>query len=284
MRNLIIGLAIAVFIVISQVAFVINEWEQAILTQFGRHIKTILEPGFYYRVPVFHSLTRFDKRVLTTDAQPGEYLTLDKKRLAVDHLSRWRIKDPLQFFRTVRDERGAMARLDDIIFARLRQEIGKHNFKDIIREKRESIMEAVATGTREMAAPFGIEVIDVRIKRADLPEEVQASVFARMQAERNRIGKRYRAEGEERAREVRAGADKEREIILAQAYEKSQKLMGTGDAQSTAIYSQAFGQDPEFYAFSRRLETYEKIFTAGTTLVLRPDSDLLRYLENPGLK
>jgi membrane protease subunit HflC len=200
----------------------------------------------------------------------------------VDHVSRWRIQEPLEFYRSVRDPQRAMARLDDLISARLRQETAKHNFLDFIREKREEIMEIVTKDTRETAKAFGIEVLDVRIKRLDLPQEVQASVFARMRAERERIAKRYRAEGEERAREIRAGADREREVILATAYETSQKLSGEGDAQAVAIYAQAFGQDPEFYAFTRRLQVYEKILSTGTTLVLPPDSELFRYLQNPG--
>ena len=141
--------------------------------------------------------------------------------------------------------------------------------------------QVVTKDTRETAKSFGIEVLDVRIKEVDLPQEVQASVFARMRAERERIAKRYRAEGDERAREIRAGADREREIIVATAYETSQKLSGEGDAQAAAIYAQAFGQDQEFYAFTRRLQTYEKILSGGTTLVLPPDSELLRYLQNP---
>lgn len=174
-----------------------------------------------------------------------------------------------------------MARLDDLISARLRQETAKHNFLDFVREKREEIMQVVTKDTKETAKSFGIEVLDVRIKGLDLPKEVQASVFARMRAERERIAKRYRAEGEERAREIRAGADREREIILATAYETSQKLSGEGDALAATIYAQAFGQDPEFYAFTRRLQTYEKVLSTGTTLVLSPDSELLRYLQNP---
>ena len=174
-----------------------------------------------------------------------------------------------------------MARLDDLISARLRQETAKHNFLDFVREKREEIMQVVTKDTKETAKSFGIEVLDVRIKGLDLPKEVQASVFARMRAERERIAKRYRAEGEERAQEIRAGADREREVILATAYETSQKLNGEGDANATTIYAQAFGQDPEFYAFTRRLQAYEKILNTGTTLVLSPDSELLRYLQNP---
>ena len=259
-----------------------GEWQQAVITQFGKPVRTIREPGLYVKVPVVQTLSRFERRILATDVQAAEYLTLDKKRLAVDHVSRWRISDPLEFYRTVRDTRGAMARLDDIIFARLRQEIAKHNFADFIREKREGIMQVVTAGTREMAASFGIEVVDVRIKRADLPTEVQASVYARMRAERERIAKRYRAEGEERARKIRASADKEREILVAKAYEESQGMIGEGDAQAIATYARAFGQDPELYGFLRRLESYEKIFAGGTTVVLSPDSDLLRYLQGPG--
>ncbi len=282
MVQVIIALLVLGSIVLSQAAYVIPEWQQAIVTRIGQPIRTVREPGLYFKVPMIENVTRFDKRVLATDDSPtGEYLTRDKKRLLVDHVSRWQISDPLEFFRTMRDERGAMARLDDIISARLRQEVAKEEFKAIIREKRAAIMEAMTAATRDLAAPFGIHVVDVRIKRADLPPEVQASVFARMQAERQRIALRYRAEGDEKAREIRATADKEREIILARAYAESQRLRGEGDAQATAVTGRAFGQDPGFYAFLRRLETYERIITDGTTIVLRPDSDLLRYLETP---
>jgi membrane protease subunit HflC len=282
MSQLLIGLLILGGIVLSQAAYVVPEWQQAIVTRFGQPIRTVREPGLYFKAPMIHVLTRFDKRILATDAPGGEYLTLDKKRLLVDHISRWVIADPLQFYRTMREERGAMARLDDIISARLRQAFARENFKDIIREKRAAIMEEVTAATQDPAKAFGIQVLDVRIKRADLPPEVQASVFGRMQAERQRIALRYRAEGEEKAREIRAGADREREVILARAYSTSQRQRGEGDAQATAVTGRAFGQDPGFYGFQRRLETYERIFADGTTTVLlRPDSDLLRYLETP---
>lgn len=281
MTKLVIGLVLAAVIVVSQTAFTIGEWEQGMIVQFGNPRRVLREPGLYFKLPLMQQLIRFDKRVLTNDARTAEYLTLDKKRVLVDHVSRWRIADPLEFYRSVRDFQRASARLDDLISARLRQETAQHNFLDLIREKRENIMEVVTKDTQEAAKPFGIEVLDVRIKRLDLPQEVQASVFARMRAERERIAKRYRAEGEERAREIRAGADREREVILATAYETSQKLSGEGDAQAAAIYAQAFGQDEEFYAFTRRLQAYEKILGRGTTLVLRPDSELLTYLQSP---
>jgi modulator of FtsH protease HflC len=261
--------------------YTVPEWEQAIVTRFGQPIRTVRDPGLYWKIPFLDTVHSFDKRVLAADTGSAEYLTADKKRLLIDHVSRWEIVDPLQFYRTVRDERGAMARLDDIITARLRQEVAKESFKEIIREKRQTIMDTVTAEARTLAASLGLRVLDVRVKRADLPTEVQQSVFARMQAERQRIALRYRAEGEEKAREIRAESDKQREIILAKAYQESQGLRGTGDAEAIAVTGQAFGRDPGFYGFIRRLETYERIFSPDTTLVLRPDSDLLRYLDSP---
>jgi membrane protease subunit HflC len=271
-----------VLILVSQSAFVIREGEQGVVLQFGKLVKVIKEPGLYFKYPFIQDLTRFEKRILVADARPEEYITLDKKRVVVDSVSRWKIARPFAFFRSVRDYRGAIARLNDVIFGRLRQEIANHLFKDFIRKEREKIMMSVTEGTRKAAEPFGIEVVDVRIKRLDLPREVQASVFARMKAERERIAKRYRAEGEEKARGIRAEADKERAIILAEAYRKSQAERGAGDAEATAIYADAYGRDQEFYSFLRRLRVYEEILGPKSTLVLNPHSDLLKYLDSPG--
>ena len=282
MVRLLVGLGLVLVFVAAQAVFTIGEWEQGMVVQFGDPKRIIQEPGLYFKLPGVQNLVRFEKRILTTDAREAEYITLDKKRVLVDHVSRWRIEDPLQFYRSVRDRIRAMARLDDIISARLRQEIATHNFLDLIRENREAIMAVVTKDTRETAKDFGIMVTDVRIKRLDLPAEVQASVFARMRAERERIAKRYRAEGEEKAQELRAGADREREVILATAYETGEKLKGEGDAEATSIYANAFGKDAEFYAFTRRLQAYEKILSKDTTLVLNADSELLNYLQSPG--
>jgi membrane protease subunit HflC len=221
------------------------------------------------------------KKILLADSPPTDYLTLDKKRLKVDSVSRWKIKDPLLFYQTVNDQTRAVARLNDIIFGQLREEVANHKFLDFIREERENIMAKVAKRSAEAATGFGITVVDVRIKRVDLPPEVQDSVFERMKSERERIAKRYRAEGEEKARVIRANADKEKEIILAEAYRKAQTLRGEGDAEATTIYAQSYGQDIEFYSFSRHLDVYEKVFQKDTTLLLRPDSELLRYLDSP---
>ena len=271
-------------LVVARTFYIIDEREQAIITMFGQPMRTVREPGLYMKVPFIHSLQRFDKRVLSSDAQAVEYLTSDKKRVVVDHISRWRITDPLEFYRTVRTEAGALIRLNDIVTGRLREEIAKRSFIDFVREQREAIVQAVSQDARaSVKQQFGIELIDVRIKRLDLPREVQASVYARMQAERQRIAKKYRAEGEEQAREIRANVNKEAQIVLAKSYEQAQKLMGEGDAQATAIYASAYEKDPEFYSFMRRLETYERSLGAGTTIVLDASSDLLKYLEKSRL-
>lgn len=268
-------------LLVSGAAFTIDEKEQAIITQFGKYVRTIKEPGLHFKIPFIQTLNLFEKRVLTTDAVAVEYITLDKKRVVVDHVSRWKIEDPLEFYRSVRTETGALARLEDILVARLRQEIAKHPFIGFIREEREKIVETVAKDAHEQAKRFGIKIIDVRIKRADLPKEVQASVYARMQAERHRIAKRYRAEGEQRSREIKAETDKEKEIILAKAYSQQMKLFGEGDGRATEIYISSFEQDTEFYSFLRRLQTYEQLFEGKTTILLESDSELLKYFRSP---
>lgn len=264
-----------------QAAFIINEGKQGVVFQFGKPVRTIQEPGLYFKYPLVQDLIIFEKTILAAEAPAAEYITLDKKRLNVDTVSRWRIVEPLTFYQSMKNDREAIARLNELISTRLRQEIANHNFKDFIRQEREGIMKSVTDGTAELAKRFGIQVIDVRIRRVDLPAEVQNSVFARMKAERERIAKRYRAEGDEQARQIRATANKEKEIMLAEAYRTSQALRGGGDAEATAIYAQAYGKDEEFYSFTRHLEIYQKIFGPETTILLRPDSDLLKYMETP---
>jgi membrane protease subunit HflC len=264
----------------SQAFYVVDERNQVIVTQLGQYLYSVQEPGLYTKVPFYHTAIHFEKRILISDANPAEYLTLDKKRLVADHITRWRIVDPLTFYITVRDENGARARIDDIVFSQLRAELANKDFDKVISTEREPIMANVSRGTAERAASFGIEVVDVRLKRADLPQEVQDSVFARMVAERSRIASRYRSEGAELAAKIRAEADKERTIILARAYEESQRVRGTGEAEATAIYAGAFGQDAEFYAFLRNLQAYEKFLNADSTLVLSSESDLFRYLNS----
>lgn len=267
-------------VIIPQMFFVVNEWQQAIITQFGQYKRTIKSPGLKIKVPFIEIVQYFDKRILASDAIPGEYLTKDKKRLMADHVTRWRIEDPLLFFKTVRDEYGALARLDDIVFSEMRRTLAENNFADVIATKREILMETVAKNAHQMAKQFGINVVDVRIKRADLPSEVQASVFARMVAERERIAKRYRSEGEEEAAKIRAETDKQKTIILAEAYKEGEKLRGEGDQESTRIYAESYGVDPEFYGFTRSLQAYEEALGEDTTLLLSSDSKFLKYLQS----
>jgi len=274
-------IALAAIIVIPQSIFTVDVTQQAILLRFGEYQRTISEPGLYYKIPFIQSVSHLDKRILTSDTSPGEYITLDKKRLVVDHVSRWRIVDPLEFYKSVRSIEGGLARLQPIVFSEMRDELASHNFSDIISVTREEIMDVVANKASLRLEELGIELLDVRIKRADLPREVQQSVFARMIAERQRIAKEFRAEGDEAALEIRADADKEKTIILAEAYEESQKLMGEGDAEATKIYAESFEQDPEFYSFLRSLEAYENFLVGETTLVLSSGTELFKYLGSP---
>jgi len=267
-----------VALVVAQMFYIVDEKNQVIVTQIGQYLYSVRDPGIYVKLPFYQTATHFEKRILVSDPTPGEYLTLDQKRLVADPITRWRIVDPLAFYTSVREEGGALARLDDIVFSEMRAELANFEFSKVISTERESIMARVSLRTAERAKAFGIEVVDVRLKRADLPEQVQASVFARMQAERSRIAARYRSEGAESAAKIRADAERDRTIILARAYEESQKLRGSGDAEATTIYAQSFGQDPEFYAFVRSLEAYERMLASGSTLVMSSDSDLFRYL------
>jgi membrane protease subunit HflC len=268
-------------LLLKQVFLIVDESEQVIITRFGEYIRTIQNPGLAIKVPILHSATRFDRRILVSEAPEAEYLSQDKKRLVADPVTRWRIADPLLFFKTVRDESGARSRLDDLVFSELRREVANHPFATVIGAKRESIMDAVATSVRANAAGFGIAVVDVRIRRADLPKEVQQSVFARMQAEREEEAKRYRSEGEEEANKLRAQTDKERTIVLADAEYNAQKLRGEGDATATRIYAEAYGKDPEFYRFVRSLQSYERFLGKRSTLVLSAESPLFHYMGGP---
>lgn len=277
----IIALGVLGLFVLSQVTFVVTETNQAIILQLGEYRYTARDPGLYFKLPFIQDAVYFDRRLLSSDAAPQEYLTLDKKRVQVDHVTRWRIVDPLTFFVSVQTESGARARLDDVVFSELRRTLATYNFDVIIADERENIMEAVTIASRERALDFGIEVVDVRFKRADLPEEVEDSVFERMKAERTREANRYRAEGEEQGAEIMASADRERIVIVAVAEEEAAQIRGEGDAEAIAIYADALNQDPEFFAFRRRLEAYVKVLQEGDMIVVSPESDFFKYLVDP---
>ena len=258
--------------------FTIDEREQAIVLQLGKHVRTIQKPGLYFKLPLVQNVLRFEDRILEYDASAAKIITADKKHLVIDNYARWKIIDPLKFYETVRNEFGAQARLDDIVFSEIREELARHTLTEIVSLRREMLMDKVGEKCDQKAREYGIRIIDVRIKRADLPREVTHSVYARMKAERNRIAKKYRSEGEEEAVKIRAKADRERTILLAESYRKAEILRGRGDAQAIKIYARAFGKDPEFYSFLRTLEVYKKSLAEGTTIVLSSDSELFRYL------
>ena len=270
---------LSVVFLIPSTVFNVDETNQVVITRLGEYKRTLRDPGLKLKIPFLEQANFFEKRILAGGALPAEYLTLDKKRLVADHVTRWKIVDPLLFYKTVGDVAGAKARLDDIVFSEMRRELAIHDFGKIIASERENIMETIAGIARKQAAKFGIDLVDVRIKRADLPQEVQESVFARMKAERQRIAKRYRSEGEEEAFKIRGETDKSRTILMAKAYEESQKLRGEGDAVATKVYAEAYGQDPAFYTFVRSLEAYETGFQDKTTLLLSPDSDVLKHMK-----
>jgi len=210
-----------------------------------------------------------------------EIITKDKKTLIVDNYARWRIIDPLKFLQTVRDLNGAQTRLDDIIYSELRVDLGLFDMSEIVSEKREGIMGRVTEISNEKANTYGIEIVDVRIKRVDLPPENEKYIFDRMRAERERIAKQYRAEGQEESAKIIAETEREKTVILAEAYKTAQTLKGEGEAESIRIYAESFNQDPEFYKFYRTLEAYRKTFIDKTTVLLSTDSDFLKYLTKP---
>jgi modulator of FtsH protease HflC len=259
-------------------AFRVPQWRQAVVVQLGEPVRTVREPGLYWKLPLVQNVLWFDRRLLEYDASPRELLTKDKQQLVVDNFARWRILDPLQFYRTVRDEEGARSRLDDIIYSNVRENLGRHSFSEIISTKRASLMEEVTKRTDEKAREYGIEVMDVRIKRADLPEKNEMNVFNRMRTERERLAKKFRAEGDEEARKIRSESDKEVAILTAQARKQSEIRRGEGDAQAVAIFADAFGRDPSFYEFVRTLEAYRSSMRAGTSIILSPGSDFLRLM------
>jgi membrane protease subunit HflC len=268
----------AIIVVIAWSVFTVDETEQAIITQLGKFVKSVTEPGLHFKVPFIQSVHKFEDRVLEYDAAAATIITEDKKHLLVDNYARWRIVDPLKLYQTVRNEAGAQARLDDIVFSEIREELARHTLTEIVSINREAIMDEVGRQCDQKAREYGVQVIDVRVKRADLPAEVTHSVFARMRAERQRIAKKYRSEGEEEAVKIRAKTDKEKTILLAESYRQAEKLRGEGDAEAIKVYAEAFEKDPEFYAFVRTLQAYEKSLSSDTTIILPSDSEFFRYL------
>jgi len=277
MRVIVIAGVIIAMVILSSL-FQVDQRQQALVLQLGKPIRVITEPGLNYKLPLLQQVLFFDRRLLVYDAAPAEIVTSDKKNLVVDNYSKWRIVDPLKFYQTVKNLAGAQSRLDDIIYSEFRVELGKEKLNDIVAKVRTRIMKTVTTNSNNAAADYGIEVVDVRIKRADLPVENERHVFSRMQAERQRQAKKYRSEGAEEATKIRSQAEKERTILLAEAYRKAQEVRGEGEQKAIAIYAQAFQQDEDFYNFYRSLQAYEKSLADNSTLVMGSGNEFFRYM------
>jgi membrane protease subunit HflC len=280
MRIALIVLAAFSLLLVNSTVYTVDETEQAVILQFGEPIDAVNEPGLHLKMPwPFQIVQKLKNACWNTMPNQPKLLRRIKKNLTVDNFARWRIVDPILFIQSVINENGAIARLDDIIYSELRVELGKHEFTEIISQNREKIMEIVTAESNTKLQAYGMEVIDVRIKRVDLPPENENAVYGRMQAERQRQANRYRSEGEEEATKIMAQTDKEKEILLAEAYREAEETRGRGDAEAVTIYAEAYQRDPAFYAFWRKLEAYRKTLREGTTVVLSPDNEFLDVLD-----
>lgn len=259
--------------------FIVDETEQVVILQLGKPVKTVTKPGLNFKLPFpFQEKITFDDRLLEYDSPPEEILSKDKKSLIVDNYVRWKIVDPLQFLKTVQAIPTAKSRMDDIVYSELRRELGTHDMVEIITENREEIMDVITRESNSATLDYGISVVDVRIRRVDLPAENEASIYARMEAERKRQANKFRSEGEEEAQKIRAATDRDKTIILADAYKEAEKIRGEGDAKAVQVYARSYSSDPKFYEFVRTLDTYKKVVDDKTTLVLPSDSKLFKLL------
>ena len=264
--------------------FVVKEINQAIVLQFGDPKKVIVKPGLQVKIPFIQNVVFLDRRILNLDAPPEEVIASDQKRLIVDAYARFKIIDPLKFYISVGDERVARSRLSTIINSRIRSVLGKQSLATLLSEDRTKQMTIIQNGVNAEAQNFGIEIIDVRIKRADLPQANSEAIFKRMQTEREREAKEFRAKGAEMAVTITSTADKEVTVILANAKKQSEIMKGEGDGQRNKIFANAFGRDPEFFAFYRAMQAYETALIGGdTSLILSPDSDFFKFFGNTGI-
>lgn len=258
----------------------IKEYEKAIILRFEKPIKSINSPGLHFKVPFVDRVEKLESRILDYEASTREVYTKDKKNIFLDNYAKWRITEPIIFYEKVKNERGALNQLETIIYSELRNWIGTYLFTEIIGEKREELMLYVKEASNKKTKELGIEIVDVRIKRADLPEQNEKNVYERMKAERNQQAKKYRAEGMQIAQEIRSEADRESSIIIAEAKRKSEEIKGEGDAEALKIYADTYNKDKEFYQFLRTLESYEKIFNGKgkNSIIFSTESNIWKYL------
>lgn len=265
--------------------FTVDQRQHAIIFQLGEVREVISEPGLYFKWPMIQNVRYFDKRILTLDAtEPERFITSEKKNVLVDSFVKWKIVDPRLYYVSVAgDEARAKTRLSQTVNAGLREEFGKRTVHDVVSGERDTIMEQMREKADLDARKIGVQIVDVRVKRVDLPAEVSESVYKRMEAERKRVANQLRSEGSAEAEKIRADADKQREVIVAEAYRDAQKMKGEGDAKATTTYAEAFNQNPEFYAFYRSLEAYRNSFkNKSDVIVVEPNSDFFKYMRSVG--
>lgn len=262
--------------------FTVKEWERAVLFKFGEIVRTDYAPGLHLKLPIVNNVKKFDARIQTLDAEPERYLTAEKKNVIVDSFVKWRIDDVAAYYTSMGGDRlRANLRLSQIIKDGLRSEFGKRTIRDVVSGEREEIMKILSVNTARQAKEFGIKVVDVRIKRIDLPQEISISVYRRMEAERARVAKDLRSKGAEAAERIRADADRQRTIIIAEAFREAEQLRGEGDAKAADIYARAYTKDAEFYSFYRSLNAYRATFNSeNDILVLEPDSEFFKYFKS----
>jgi membrane protease subunit HflC len=277
--SILVFLLLGAVILLQQSLFIVQQTQQALVIQLGHPLDKVYRPGLHMKLPFIQDMVYFYARILDYDARPAEALTSDLKSMVLDNYARWKIVDPLRFYRTMRTEANAQARLDAVIYSQIRAHIGRHTLTEVVNDKRTAIMDSVTEKTSQQMNEFGIKIVDVRIKRTDLPAENQRAIFDRMRAERERQATQYRSEGAEESTKIRSEADKERALILADANKKSQVLRGEGDAEAARIYADAFSKSPEFFSFQRGLEALRKSLGENTRMVLTPDSPLLQPIK-----
>jgi membrane protease subunit HflC len=280
-RNLLVVLGVLIIIgaiVATSATFVVRQTEQAIVLMFGDPQPGVRGPGLHFKLPFVQNVVYFESRILDYAPPQEEIIAADQKRLVVDSFARYRIADPLEFYKTVGTEISARARLSGILSASLRRVVGNETLASVLSEERGSIMNRIRSDTNEAASKFGIDVVDVRIRRADLPAANAEAIYQRMQSEREREAREFRAQGAELAQRIRARAEREKTVLIAESQRQSQVLRGEGDGEAIQVYAAAFGQDPEFFAFYRSMEAYRNALKPdGTTMVLSPDSDFFAY-------
>ena len=275
-----VGLAGALLVIGMMSIFTVNETEKAIKFRLGEIVRSDYEPGLHFRIPLINNVKLFDARIQTMDSRPERFLTAEKKNVIVDSFVKWRIGDVTKFYTVVAgDIDQANLRLDQIIKDAFRSEFSKRNIRQLVSSDRSAIRELLIKNSKQVSADLGMDIIDVQVMRIDLPDEVSASVFSRMEAERERVAREFRSQGAEAAERIRADADRQRVVTLANAYREAETLRGQGDARSAEIYAQAYGQDPEFFAFYRSLSAYKKTFANNGMLVLDPDSEFFDYFK-----